>query len=629
MNKKDLAIVAVLILLIPVVLEIDRRFIKPRMPEPPPPPPAPEQVDGDVATPTPRPARALEDMPEVAIVERELPPAPEPGEEAPAVERETFVLANDHVQIEIDNHGAGILLAKLKRFPHALEDHQVRRQIARETGVDIYDVVWTPGSDWNPVSLDFSSSPALVYQVRGMNESTGFEAEWIEPSRSLRLTPSRLPGGLVFRRTLTLEEDGYIVTVVDTWENHSSNAEGVIPELPLWLGPMLPLEGVSQRFGPFLGVDARYVGGVNHFVKDITRAVRRADGMVEESVSLNRLDWFTAKNKFFTQVLTPVAGDHPNPGVLMWRAEPGTGDARIGMVQSGARIAGGTVEPGQSVTRAYQFYVGPIRTENLRELGMEQHGMIDVRLWRVFVPLGKLMLSGLNGLYAVVNNWGLAIILLTVVVRMLFWPLTAKGAENMRRMSELSPQMKEIREKYKSNPQKMNQAMSAFYKENKVNPMAGCLPMFVQIPVFFSLYGALRIAVELRFAEFLWVRDLSEPEHLFHLFGFPVNILPLTMGATMILQQRMTPSGSMDEQQRKIMMMMPVIFLMFTYNMPSGLLLYWTTSNLISIYQSWHTRRKQAAKTAAAPAPAPVKGKSAPPAKSPPKRKPAKKGGKR
>jgi YidC/Oxa1 family membrane protein insertase len=148
--------------------------------------------------------------------------------------------------------------------------------------------------------------------------------------------------------------------------------------------------------------------------------------------------------------------------------------------------------------------------------------------------------------------------------------------------------------------------------------MAGCLPMFVQIPVFIALYGTLRVAVELRFAEFLWIRDLSEQEALFFVAGFPVNILPLTMGATMIWQQRLTP-GTMDEQQRKIMMMMPVVFLFISYNMPAGLLLYWTASNLISIYQSWHTKKREAKRLAANPAPAPVAAPSALTKKSPSK----------
>ncbi|MCC5849058.1 MAG: membrane protein insertase YidC [Verrucomicrobia bacterium] len=597
MNKKELATVVVLILLIPVVMIIDQRFFQ----SPPPDAPLPSEMADDadtetdaVATPraTPRatpepsviaPADADDTDAPPAIGEVEPTEFEDPPPEAPDVEPRTLTLANDLVSLEVGNFGAGVHRVELKGYPATIQDNQAKKN----------------EDPWEPIRFDFSKSPALVYQSSGLNARAPFEMEALDAGRTVRFTREIAPG-IHFQREMRLEDD-YTVRVVDSFTNHT-DVETAIQELPLWLGPMYPLENVSQKFGPFLGVDAFHTAGigVKHYLKDIRKAVRNYEGVYEKSVDAG-LDWFTVKNKFFTQVLTIQSGDHPGGRGLSIRASAGDDDAQIGMIQSGVRLGSDIIQPGATMSREFQYYVGPMLSGNLKELGMGQDAMIDVRLWRIFVPIGKLMLNGLNGLYGVVGNWGVAIILLTVVVRMLFWPLTAKGAENMKKMSELSPQIKEIKEKYKSNPQKMNQAMGQFYKENKVNPMAGCLPMVVQIPVFFSLYGVLRIAVELRFAEFLWVRDLSEPENLFLLFGFPVNILPLTMGATMILQQRMTPS-TMDEQQRKIMMMMPIVFLFITYGMPSGLLLYWTTSNIISIYQSWHTRRKQARKGDATPA---------------------------
>ncbi len=609
MNKKELATVVVLILLIPVVLEIDRRFFKPMAPEAPV--PAETVEDAEAPAETDAPPRATPEPSIIAPAETEETDAPPAiGEVGPPeveaaepvetdVEPRTLVLANDLLSLEVGNFGAGVLRVELKEYEHGIQDRQARKN----------------DEPWDPIRFDFSDSPALVYKSSGLNARFPFEMELMDAGRTVRFTREVSPG-IHFQRDMRLGDD-YTVRVIDSFTNHT-DSEKAIQELPLWLGPMYPLENVSQKFGPFLGVDAFHTAGigVKHYLKDIRKAVRNVDGLYEKSVDAG-LDWFTAKNKFFTQVLTIRPGDHPGGRGLNIRATAGNGDAQIGMVQSGVRLGSDVIQPGATMSREFQYYVGPMLSGNLRELGMGQDAMIDVRLWRIFVPIGKLMLNGLNGLYSVVGNWGVAIILLTVVVRMLFWPLTAKGAENMKKMSELSPQIKEIKEKYKSNPQKMNQAMGQFYKEHKVNPMAGCLPMIVQIPVFFSLYGVLRIAVELRFAEFLWVKDLSEPENLFFLFGFPVNILPLTMGATMILQQRMTPS-TMDDQQRKIMMMMPVVFLFVTYGMPSGLLLYWTTSNVISIYQSWHTRRKQAKKGDATPA-APQVAET----KQLPKRKPA------
>ncbi|MCC5844762.1 MAG: YidC/Oxa1 family insertase periplasmic-domain containing protein [Verrucomicrobia bacterium] len=591
MNKKELATVVLLILLIPVVLEIDRRFIQPMIPQTAP-AAAPEQMD----EPSPgAPARRVaaeddgDDEPAVEVVREADAVLEERSGEDAAIREEQFELRNEVLSLTFTNRGAAVLNASLLDFEATIDDRTRRRA----------------GEDWNTVDFDFSDHPALSYSGRGIGRRNVFETEWIEEGRTLAFR-RRLSEGVSFWRVVTLGDE-YTLEVTDRWINESGETIQV-PSVDLSLGPMFPLEDVSQRFGPFLGVDARHNQrgeGLKHYVKDITKWVKNAEGVHEEVIPLG-MDWFTAKNKFFTQVLTLHPGDALGSEALIIRARAGTGDARIGMVQPSARMAavGGIEGDGGVLERRYTYYAGPMKLENLRALGQGQEGMIDVRLWRIFVPLGRLMMNGLNGLHNMTRSWGLSIILLTVVVRMLFWPLTQKGAENMKKMSELSPQIKEIREKHKNNPQKMQQMTAALYKENRVNPMAGCLPMVVQIPVFFSLYGVLRVAVELRFAEFLWIRDLSEQEAIAFLFGYPLNILPLTMGATMVLQQQMTPS-TMDPQQKKIMMMMPIVFLFVTYQMPSGLLLYWTTSNLISIYQSWHTRRKQAKTAASAPADAP------------------------
>lgn len=612
MNKKELATVVVLILLIPVVLELDRRFVKPFFPSPEPQPAAIEEVEDEVRplrTPAADPVLVEEPdaVPGVERIRDELVEAAEdlPGRPVVALAEQTVELANEQLTLLVGNAAAGILHVQLNGYEATLADRRARLD----------------EEPWTPITFDFSDEPALSLQGGLMRRGRLFEMEEVEPGRALRFRKTFEDGELIFERDMVLG-DGFVVEVTDRWISRmDSNIR--LPESTVWLGRMLPLPDVSQRFGPFLGVDARHTGGegVRHYVRQITRWVRRTTGVHEERINLG-LDWLTAKNKFFTQVLTMLPGDAALPQALRIRAEAGTGDARLGMVQSGAVFTEEMLRAGDTLERRMSFYVGPMRLENLKELGQGQDSMIDVRLWRVFVPIGRLMMNGLNGLYGFTGNWGVSIILLTFFVRMLFWPLTQKGAENMKKMSEISPQIKEIREKYKSNPQKMQQATAALYKEHKVNPMAGCLPMFVQIPVFFSLYGVLRVAVELRFARFLWIQDLSEQEALFFLFGFPVNILPLAMGATMILQQRMTPN-TMDEQQRKIMMIMPIVFLFISYNMPAGLLLYWTTSNLISIYQAAHTRKRQAKQApAAAPTPAAA-------AKPLTKRKPGNKSGKR
>lgn len=593
MNKKELATVAVLILLIPTWLWIDRMFVKPMFPEPPP-----------AATPAATPVETPESDP-AGQPEEEVPgpengggnATPESSETVtptptPDSEEQTEWTPSQPVEVDVDEE-RGVLETRGEDGELSLTAEfsnlgaSLRRVVLHRYPVDL-ESKQQPAE--NPIVLDFGEQAALTLEGAGFPAGAGHRMESSEGGRKLVFTRP-VSEDLVFRRTLTLEDE-YVLRVVDQWEN-TDGEEINVPDLDLFMGPMRPIEGISQKFGPYVGVDAAHTEGVGlkRYWKKIRDGVN-ANAVYEETFGMG-VEWFSVKNKFFTQVLTLQPGEGPGAEALTVRGKRGEGEALIGGARPSVRLEGTLLSPGDRLRREYTYYVGPVSMERLKALGGDQQKVIDFRLWSFFVPIATLMMNGLNALHGFTGNWGVAIILLTFVVRMLFWPLTQKGTENMKRMSELSPQMKEIREKYKSNPQKLNQEMAAFYKKHKVNPMAGCLPMFVQIPVFISLYGVLRVAVELRFAEFLWIQDLSEQEALFMVGDFAVNILPLTMGATMVLQQRLTPSN-MDPQQQKIMMMMPIVFLFITYTMPAGLLLYWTTSNLVSIYQTTHTRRKDA-----------------------------------
>ena len=191
-------------------------------------------------------------------------------------------------------------------------------------------------------------------------------------------------------------------------------------------------------------------------------------------------------------------------------------------------------------------------------------------------------------------NYGVAIIILTILVKIVFWPLTHKSTESSKKMQKLQPLIAELKEKHKDAPQKMQQAQMALYKEHGVNPLASCLPMLVQLPIFIALFTVLRSSIELRFASFLWIADLSEPEGLLDgmipLIG-SLNILPIVMTGTMIIQQQLTPTAG-DPQQKKMMMMMPAMMLLFFYNMASALVLYWSVSQCLSIAQLLMQQRK-------------------------------------
>jgi YidC/Oxa1 family membrane protein insertase len=243
--------------------------------------------------------------------------------------------------------------------------------------------------------------------------------------------------------------------------------------------------------------------------------------------------------------------------------------------------------------------MGPKSLSLLRSLNNDLDRAIDFG-WVDFFAKPCLML--MNFIYRFIPNYGVAIIILTLITRAMFWPLAQKSYKSMGEMRKLQPLMQEIREKYKGDKAKMNQEMMTLYRTYKINPMGGCLPMLIQLPVFFALYRMLYQAIELRHAPFFgWITDLSAPDRLFE-FGFKIPfmdppygipVLTIIMGASMILQQKMTPAPG-DPTQAKMMMLMPVIFTFIFINFSSGLVLYWLVSNIFSIAQQYYTQKKQA-----------------------------------
>ena len=220
----------------------------------------------------------------------------------------------------------------------------------------------------------------------------------------------------------------------------------------------------------------------------------------------------------------------------------------------------------------------------------------------VFVILIFVYVWLMNRLYSVIPNYGIAIIILTLLIKIVLWPLGSKSYKSMSEMKKLQPLMKEIREKYKDDKQRMNQEVMSLYKTYKINPLGGCLPMVVQLPVFFALYRMLYQAIELRHAPFfLWINDLSAPDRLFNFnFSIPfmeppygIPVLTVIMGASMLLQQKMSPPMG-DATQAKMMMFMPIIFTVIFINFSSGLVLYWLVNNILSIAQQYYTQKKYA-----------------------------------
>jgi YidC/Oxa1 family membrane protein insertase len=246
--------------------------------------------------------------------------------------------------------------------------------------------------------------------------------------------------------------------------------------------------------------------------------------------------------------------------------------------------------PGESeAPNRFIVYFGPNDYFRLSKLGHGLERVVDLG-WSWITPFSRLLLRLMVWLYGWIRNYGVSIIVLATLVRMLLHPLSMVSVKSMREMQRVQPEIERIREKYKSDAQAMNEAMMALYREHKINPAGGCLPMVVQMPLFFALYSVLFNAIELRQAPFVaWVNDLSAPDALFHVAGFPIRILPLVMALSGLLQQRMTPT---DPRQSSSMYFMNVLMLVFFYNLPSGLVLYWTVMNLLTALQQWLALRE-------------------------------------
>jgi YidC/Oxa1 family membrane protein insertase len=327
----------------------------------------------------------------------------------------------------------------------------------------------------------------------------------------------------------------------------------------------------------------------------------------------NNVVWAEVHNQFFLMALMPQQPANQTvankinlspPSKQELVANPRANPMPFAF-QASVVYAPTNLPPGQVLQQSFTLYAGPKENATLERIALRFKNEIDeVMGWGFFGWFAKALLWAMNGLHAVGFNYAVAIIFITVFIKLCFWPLTQASTRSMKRMSALQPQMNAIREKHKDDPAKMNKKMMEFMKEHKVSPLGGCLPMLLQIPVFIGFFTMVRSAIELRGEHFLWACDLSKPDTLFFIPGinFPFNPLPLFMGATMLWQARLTPpSPGMDPAQQKIMKYMPLIFLFILYNYSAGLTLYWTVQNLLTIAQTKLTRAKDDAGAAKAP----------------------------
>ncbi|MGB0990405.1 MAG: membrane protein insertase YidC, partial [Halarcobacter sp.] len=239
---------------------------------------------------------------------------------------------------------------------------------------------------------------------------------------------------------------------------------------------------------------------------------------------------------------------------------------------------------------SFSGYMGPKNFNDLKALHPE---LTDVIEYGWFTFIAKPMFTLLQFIQSYVGNWGWTIVILTILIKLVLYPLSYKGMVSMNKLKDLAPKMKEIQQKYKDDKQKQSMHMMELYKKHNANPMGGCLPLILQIPVFFAIYRVLLNAIELKGAEWIfWVQDLAEMD--------PYFVLPILMGASMWLQQRITPNTMQDEMQKKIFQMLPIIFTFFFLWFPAGLTLYWFVNNVFTIAQQYYINqlfeKKRAAK---------------------------------
>jgi YidC/Oxa1 family membrane protein insertase len=307
------------------------------------------------------------------------------------------------------------------------------------------------------------------------------------------------------------------------------------------------------------------------------------------SATGDQISWAAVSDQYFATILQ----SKDKSAAQVWaKRDPLSNDPNQRLawsIQGALGFPGFNLQPGETKSKEFVVFTGPKEYGRLSKLGDDFTAILNFGPPFGFLSTGLLIM--MNTIHAFVGSYGLAIILMTVIIRGLLWPIQNVSMKSMRKMAKLSPMINELKVKYKDDQQRMNQEMMKLYKEYNINPLAGCLPMFIQIPIFFAFYAMLGSAVELRDSSFLWVRDLSQPDTVAHILGFPLNIIPLVSAATQVWQLRITPKTG-DASQQRILLIMPIVFLFICYNFAAALSLYYTASNLFTILQTYLTMKQ-------------------------------------
>ena len=490
---------------------------------------------------------------------------PAPAREIPVLP--PVVLENDALRLEISPVGAVVTKATLKAFAQNLgEVSEDNPAVTMAFDVPLGRLTGVPGVDEATVFAVSTNeeTKALSFVAGGVTRTYSLDANYGLKLEETFAEGCRATGANGLSLGLVRRSKDNETLAVDSWK---ADGKG---------GEVVHHDDDDSVLKPLL------TGAVGGGCSCGAAKVRPDAPEFSRAEIAGAQDWIALKNRFFVTAL--VKSSQGNAG---FTAEVGRKmDSELYVADS----VSATVSFSDGVeARTTEFFIGPKKQALLWDKGMKD--VMEFGWWRwLCYPVVKL----LNLFHAVIPNYGVAIILLTVLVRLVFWPLTRKSTEGMKKMQEIQPLLKELQAKFKDNPQRLQQETFALYREKKVNPLSSCLPMLVQIPVFFALYKVLGASVELRHASFLWIADLAEPEGLFASW-FPfggLNILPILMAATMYLQSKLTPTAGDASQQRMMQIVMPLMMLWMFYNFAAALSLYWTLSQVMSIVQMWMIRRQ-------------------------------------
>ena len=497
-------------------------------------------------------------------------PAQDLAAKIPSVPDQVGTLKSDVAELHFSNNRGG--LSNVLLLKHSAEEgHFVQLNSGRTAAIGA--ITQNP-RDWQDSGYELSTDP-------GAGTAT------------LKRTVAE---GLEIKKTYTLAQqaglkDDYQIKLVIDFTN-TGTSKLATPGYFVSTGTAVPIHRSDRIFATQFDWyrDGKFNSiAVNYFDPGKLFGLFQTSGPKDVyTATADRILWVAVSDQYFATILAPLEETGSQVWAIPVDLPTEDGQAPLKGIEGAVEIPGFSLAPGESKTVSFAIYAGPKEFTRLAKLPNDQAEIMNFG-WAKWVS--EILLTVMNTLHAWVKSYALAIIIMTIIIRSLLWPLQNAATKSMRKMAKLSPIMNELREKYKDDPQRMNQETMKLYKEYGINPFGGCLPMLVQIPIFFGFYGMLDKAIELRNSSFLWVRDLSQPDTVFHLAGIPINILPLVMAATQLWQMSITPKTG-DPAQQRMFLFMPLIFLFICYNYASGLALYWTVQNLFFVAQMYLTRNQ-------------------------------------